>query len=206
MAEHMNNKNRQQRLRNFLKKLNKERKKQAKQIDMLCNDLISSQRDFIKRLKTIDFRANFYESIIGMTDLNDLLTTATDIIKDKMDNANVVFFLNRSENFEIFSSGDSHMISPENCFSPELMKNICLSNKICNIEDMFAMGLQGNLTGLNTISAFTIPLGISNSSQGFILIYRSLEKKLTREEIKNVSAIINGLAQAIYSCQTIMHS
>jgi len=44
----------------------------------------------------------------------------------------------------------------ENCFTPELVDNICKSNKICTLDDMFAMGLQGNL---NKISTVTIPLG-----------------------------------------------
>jgi len=202
----MNNRNRYHRLRVLIKKLNQERKKQAKQIDILCNDIIISQRDFIKRLKIIDFKACFYESIMGITDLRCLINTAIEIIKEKTDNANVAVFLHQSENFEMLSSDDNHLISPENCFSPELMTNICMSNKICTIEDMFTMGLQGNLTGLNTISAVTIPLCLTGSVQGFILIYRSLEKKLTSEEINTVSAITNGFSLAISSCQAIMHS
>jgi transcriptional regulator with GAF, ATPase, and Fis domain len=205
------NNTRHQRLRTLLKDLNQQRKKQAKQIDILCNDIITAQRDFIKRLKTIDFRANFYESIMGTIDLNCLLSTAAAIIKEETDEANVVFFLRHVESFEIYTfDGTRVNVSEEqrieNSFNPELMTNICMSNKVCRIEDMFAMGLQGNLTCLNTISAVTIPLGSSGSVQGFMLIYRSLEKKLTSEEIRKISSISSGLSQVIYSCLTLMHS
>ena len=79
----VDDKQRHKRLRLLIKKLNKKRKKQAKKIDILCNDFIAAQKDFIKSLKTISFIANFYESIIGITDLNSLLHTAVKLIKEK---------------------------------------------------------------------------------------------------------------------------
>lgn len=207
----VNNIKRHQRLRLLIKKLNKERKKQAKQVDILCNDIISAQRDFIRRLKAIDFRANFYESIMGTTDLNSLLSTAAAIIKDETDSENITFFLRQGDSFEIYNFDDNMAGLPdkthiESCFSSELMANICMSNKVCNIDDMFAMGLQGNLTCLNAISAVTIPFGSANTIQGFMLICHSLDKKLTNGEIRKISAVTSGLSQAIYSCKTLMHS
>lgn len=205
----VNNINRHQKLLAIMKKMSHERKKQAKQIDILCNDMIGAQRDFIKRLKTINFRADFYESIIGTTDLHCLFSTASAIIKEETNGANVTFFLRHSDSFEIYNENQGNIAESqhiENGFSQELMTNICISNKICNIDDMFAMGLQGNLTCLNTVSAVTIPLGSAGSVQGFMLIYRSSEKKLDGEEIRKISAIASGLSHAIYSCKALTHS
>jgi transcriptional regulator with GAF, ATPase, and Fis domain len=204
-------KQRHRRLRLLLKKLNKQRKKQAKQIDILCNDFIGAQRDFIKSLKTISFIANFYESIIGITDLNSLLYSVVQLIKEENTDANVTFFLRQSDNFELFMFESEQPITLEkqqleNSFTPELMDNICKSNKVCTLDDMFAMGLQGNLIGFNQISGVTIPLGQPGSSFGFLLIYRSSENKLTIEEINNISAVTCGLSRAIQSCQATLHS
>lgn len=231
---------RHRRVRLLVKKLNKERKKQAQKIDILCNDLIAAQRSFIKRLSTISFIANFCESIVGATDLNNLLYTAVRIIKAETADASVIFFLKNSDapstglragapsgaastDFELHAFDSSHAIAfdkgysfdyPElvaktlvegdrfeACFSPELIDGIYKSNKVCTLDDMFAMGLQGNLVGLNKISAVTIPLGLSGSSLGFILLYRSSEDKLTAEEIERISAITYGLSRAIASCR-----
>jgi hypothetical protein len=71
---------------------------------------------------------------------------------------------------------------------------------------MFAMGLQGNLSALNKISALTVPLGQRGSSLGFILIYRPSENELIAEELSNISAITRGLFSAIQSCQLFSHS
>lgn len=207
----MENKQRHKRLRLLIKKLNKDRKKQNQKIDILCNDLIAAQRNFIKRLNSISFAANFYESIIGTNDLNNLLDTAVKFIRAQNTDANITFFLRQAESFDLHTFEGDRPIALgkqylENCFSPELMDNICKSNTVCTLDDMFAMGLQGNLNGLNKISAVTIPLGLFGSSLGFILAYRSSENKLTPNEISSFSVIISGLSRAINSCQALARS
>ena len=135
-------KNRNKRLRLLIKKLNKDRKKQAQKIDILCNDFIAAQRDFLKKLKIVIFEADFYESIIGITDLNDLLQTAARLIGKQVDNANVTFFLHREESleqhkFESDQVADSVKQHFESCLNRRLIENICTSNKVCTLEEMF---------------------------------------------------------------------
>ena len=198
-------------------------KKLAEKIDILCNDLIAAQRDFIRKLRTISFAANFYESIVGMTDLNMLLYTAGKLIRDEIADVKVSFFLRGREDFELprlvsgLESDQPITLEErglENCFSPELVNNICKSNKVCTLNDMFAMGLGGDLSVLNNISVATIPLGRFGSSQGFILIYRRSEISdpdlvgdiVGTDELKNISAVIPGLSRALQSCQTVPQS
>ncbi len=207
----MDDKQRHRRLRLLIKKLNKERKTQAKKIDILCNDLIAAQREFIKKLDTISFTANFYEAIIGTTDLSSLLLIADKLIKEEIPDANVAFLLRQADSFELHMSEKDKPITLEkqqleNCFTPELVDNICKSNKLCTLDDMFAMGLQGNLISLNKISAVTVPLSRLSSSLGFILIYRSSANKLTADELNNISAVTCGLSRAIAFCQAPCHS
>ena len=206
----MDNIQRYRRLRLLVGRLNKERKKQARKIDILCNDFISAHRDFIKRLNAINVTANFYEAILGITDLSRLLYTAGKFIKDEIPDSNVVFFLLQPDNFElyVFESDEPITLEKEdleNSFTPELVDNICRSNKLCTLDDMFAMRLQGNLVKLGKISAITIPLHRSGSSLGFILVYRLSQNKLTPEELNNISAVTCGLPRAILSCQALLH-
>lgn len=204
----MDDKQRHRRLRLLIKKLNKDRKKQNQKIDILCNDLIAAQRNFIKRLGIISFAANFYESIIGTTDLDKLLYTSVEFFKAENTDANITFFLRQEENFELYMFEGGRPIAIEkqyieSCFTQELMDSISKSNKVCTLNDMFAMGLQGNLNELNKISAVTIPLGLLGSSLGFILVYRSSEDKLTADEIGRIFAVISGLSRAITSCRIL---
>jgi hypothetical protein len=202
---------RDRRLRLLIRRLNQERKKQAKKIDILCNDLIAAQRDFIRKLDSIGFTANFYESIVGINDLSTLFYTAGKLVKDEIPNANVAFFVRGENSFKLHMSESSRPISLgkqdlENCFTSELVANICKSNRICRLEEMFAMGLEGNLARLNRISAAAIPLGQQASPMGFILIYRSSRDKLTGDELNKITAVAPGLSQAIQSCQVVCHS
>jgi len=204
-------KQRHRRLRLLVRKLNKERKKQAQKIDILCNDFISAQGDFIKRLNTINFTANFYEAILGTTDLSSLLYTAGKLIKDEISDSYVTFFLlglpfRKESRNGVPLQQDNFELYMENCFTPELVDNICKSNKLCTLDDMFAMGLQGNLIRLSKISAITLPLHRFGSSLGFVLIYRLSQNKLTDEELKNITAVTCGLSRAIQSCQVNLHS
>lgn len=207
----MDHRQRHRRLRLLVRKLNKERKKQSQKIDILCNDFISAQRDFIKRLNTINFTANFYEAILGATDLSSLLYTAAKLIKDVIPDSKVTFFLLQNDNFELYMFEGGQPITLEkqhleNCFTPELVDNICKSNKLCTLDDMFAMGLQDNLVRLSKISAVTVPLRRFGSSLGFILIYRLSRDELAPDEISNISAVTCGLSRAIQSYRALLQS
>ena len=207
----MQDKNRHKRIRLLLKKLNKERKVQAEKIDILCNDLIGAQRNFIKRLKIINFKANFYESIIGTTDLDNLLSNAVELIREEIPKANIIFFLRQDETYEphFYESEQSIPLEKqfiEKSFTPELIENICASHEICRIEDMFAMGLNGNPKDFGKISVITIPMNSPETPLGFIFIYRAIDNKISNYEISNISAIACGLSRAISSCQALQHS
>jgi GAF domain-containing protein len=211
---------RHKRLRLLLRKLNKERKKQSRQIDILCNDLIGAQRNFIKRLNTISFIASFCESIIGTTDLNSLLATAVRIIKDETSDAVVSFFLRQGDDFQLhvfesptFAPGGigqtcrilerQHL---EACFNHELMDNICKSNKVCTLDEMFALGLQGNPIGLARLSVVSIPLALPGLSLGFMLLARPSENRLTADEIERIASASHGLSRAIAASQALLHA
>ncbi len=202
---------RHNRLRLLLKNLNKQRKKQAKQIDILCNDFVMAQKDFIGKLNVIHFTADFYESILGTTNLGDLLHTTVARIKDELGETNITFFLRQDDNFELHifeapDSGQSDSHNLENHFSPELMDSICRANKACTLDDMLAMGLQTNPSQPAELSAVTLPLGLLSSSQGFILLYRSShQNKLEPYHLGNLAAVRHGLSQAIASCRQLTH-
>ncbi len=200
----------------MLRNLNKERKKQARQIDILCNDLIGAQRNFIKRLNTISFIASFCESIIGTTDLNGLLCTAARIIKAETSDPVVIFFLKQGEDFQLHAFESTTLGAPETvalerqhleaCFNHELMDNICKANKVCTLDEMFALGLQGNLIGLNQLSVVSIPLALPGVSLGFMLLARPSDKRLTADEIERVTSTSYGLCRAITGCATVAAS
>ena len=85
------------RLRRMIRELNRERKTQAKKVDILCHDLVEAQRSFISRLETLRFAAAFYRSLLGVSDLTQILRTASEHIGGELPQVSVSFFLKGTE-------------------------------------------------------------------------------------------------------------
>ena len=204
----MNQQLRHKRLRLLVSKVNKDRKRQAKKIDILCNEIIAVQKTFIKNLETISFTAGFYESIMGTMDMNILFRMADGFIKEKIADANIAFFLRQSESFELHIPDSDQPISLddqrlENSFTAEMVNEICSANKICTLSDLLETGLQVSPAWLNKVRAATIPLGRFDNSAGFILVYRLSENGFTAGQLNYISAITPGLSSAIRSCRLV---
>jgi hypothetical protein len=215
----VNDERRNKRLRLLIRKFNKQRKQQAKQIDILCNDIITAHRDFLKALKIIGFTADFYGAITGITEVNELLCTAGSCIQKHTQGAHAAFFLlspsgvegTQPDNFELHVFENDESIAPEdkrieNYFTTELVLNISKSSQICTIEDMLGMGLQCSPAYLEKISAAAIPLEGGANSTGFVLIYRSSHNQLTADELKAIAQIAPGLGRSIASCRALVSS
>jgi hypothetical protein len=215
----VNDEKRNKRLRLLIRQFNKQRKKQAAQIDILCNDIMMAHKDFIKALRTIGFAADFCNSIVGITDLNELLCTAGSYIQKHTPDIHVAFFLltqngiegMSAENFELHVFESDEPIDPEdkrmeNFFTTELVIEIGKSGRICTIEDMLGMGLQCSPVFLEKISTVAIPLSTAGSSIGFILLYRSSHNPLAVDDIKALAQITPGLTRSITSCRALISS
>ena len=207
----MNDERHNKRLRLLIARLNKERKKQAKQIDILCNDFIAAQKQFLKALKVIGFSADFYEGIAGLTESNELLATAANLIKDQIHDVNVAFFLLQSDTFElhIFESDqpiDLEERRIENFFTTELVNEIGKSNRLCSIDDMLAMGLAVNPRCIEKVAAVGLPLNHHGCALGFVLLYRTSQRPFTCDELKSIEQISPGLTRSIGACRDLVGS
>ena len=200
-------KNQDKRALQLCRKLNRIRHTQAKKIDILCNDIVLAHTDFVKQLANLTFCAGFYEAILGQNELTSLLNAAADFITSHLPKSNIAIFLLDSQGFEFHIADDARPIDFdvqqfESYFTPELAKNISNTNLVCSLQDMFEMGMQGNLNMLGKISVAAIPLGRFASNVGFILAYRYAPGKLASQELEKLVAITPGLAQAIKSCRS----
>jgi len=172
--------------------------------------MVSAHRDFVKQLSSLNFTVDFYESILGQNDLDGLLNTAAERIKEYVADCNVAIFLLESEGFELHIVDQEYPIdidadSLESYFTPEVVRNICRSNRVNSLKDMFEMGLVGNVSDLSRISAAAVPLGRFGSGIGFILIYRGADNPLGCNDLAKLTTIQLGLCKTIESCQALTH-
>ncbi len=202
---------RYQRLRLLIKRVNKERKRQANQVDILCNDLVAAQREFMRRLNSVGFAARFYKDLLGLTDLRTLLSRAGRIIREELPATGIVFFLRQADGADLrICDGEAipgfHAPRLMDCFTPELVADICKFNGLCTLDDLFSMGLEGDRQELNSLSLATIPLQDLGRSLGFVLAYRAATTPLRADELDKIGLITCGLSQAIRACGAALHS
>lgn len=202
---------RQKRLRLLVKRLNWERKRQAGKVDILCNDLIGAQREFVRRLNHIDFAARFYKGLLGAADLRSVVIQAGRLIREELEGARVVFFLRLGEDGEtraldVEPACRSEDVRLEDYLTPDLAEGISKSNRLCTMDDLFGMGLEGNRQMLNSFSAVTVPLHDLGRSLGFLLLCRTADRPLQSDELERVTLVACGLSQAIRGCGAAMHT
>jgi len=155
---------RYQRLRLLIKKLNAQRKKQAKKIDILCNDFLTAHRRFIKTLVRINFEADFYESLLGITELDELFHKAARLIESYLHDTNTALFLCEPDGFQLYLRQSSPVVGLtrdklEDYFSPELVRHLCRLDQICTLDEVCALhNIENVPKAANDISGVIIPL------------------------------------------------
>jgi hypothetical protein len=199
------------RLRLLVRKLNQQRKRQANQIDILCHDLIGAQRSFLHRLQDVGFAAEFYRSLLGCTDLNAMLARAGRIIKQELPGTGVTFFLRQPDGCEAHACAPDEALcgaqqGPHECFDPDLVESICKHNRPCLLDEILDLGAHGDLAPLHRFSLVTLPLSDLGRSLGFALIYCPRPQVLSLADVRRISPVMRGLAQAVRAVRVPLSS
>lgn len=195
---------RRKRVRELVSKMNRKHKLQQKKVDILCNDMVAAQNDFVTKMEDLCFKTQVFESILGATTLNQVYNAIARNFRSVIEDINIAIYLNSSESFEYHTRPNncslpisSDMI--ENCFGEELCNQLCLSNNICGIDEMLELSVQDNLSLLNQINIAAIPLKKFGPAVGFILVYRTADKPFSIAQLKMLGSTASGIAKCIRS-------
>lgn len=189
-----------------IRKLHAGRQKQANQVDILCHDMVSAHREFSTKLARLSFVTSFYESLLQCTGLESLLDAAVDGIRAAIEEADAAIFLLSESSFDVHIA-DTGISDPvekrefQHWFTRELVNSVSQMNRVCSLDQLLRMGLQGPPAILKTISLAAVPLGRFGQGVGFILIYRPAHLPLQADELSRLAAITTGLRKAIGSFQ-----
>jgi len=193
---------REKKFRSLFRKLNSQRKKQARQIDILCRDIISWHRKFVNSLKLISFVSDFYQQLLAANDINSLLSTAEKQILSRVSCENVCFIIKKAGTFELNVFETNHTPALDNpiltdSFNEKLFADIAASNKVCTLDDLLKMGLQLNPAAAKNLKLLSLPLSHTGRTTGFILLESTAGKDFEDNQIKTLTSICVGLSQAV---------
>ena len=194
------------RLRQLVRKLNHIRRVQKQQIDILCNVILTAHGDFINHLKNFRFAADFYESILGITDFDLLAKAVGEFFTNNLNgvNAAVVFMVSGQPQVHIYATDPGledipSQISPY--LTARMVQMVCQTGKICTADELCTMGFFASPAVLKKISLAAIGLNKAAPALGIIIIYRPAEKPLGECELAQAGSIVGGLSTALKNLQ-----
>lgn len=204
----MSQNSRHERLRLMVKTLNRDRKKQAQQIDLLCHDLIDAQRAFVKRLEHIGFAANLYKSLLGIQDTEHIQQILSNEIQAVLPSMDVNIVLRYDEGCKIIpveptTRDEGH---PVDTFDKDLVEAVCRANKRCDLDELLGMGLLVAPQKASRIQMTTLPLPQGGRCMGFLVLTCPANVKVPDAMLEQLKLVGSGVSQAIQATERIGRS
>lgn len=193
---------RNQRALSAIRALRQKQSRQNQQIEILCEDMVSAHGQFAQKLSRMTFVTGFYEALLGSGNLEALLDTAALAIQARLGQTSVAVFILEKQGFDIHlvSAQDKLPLGREHFqqwFTPAAVKNVALAGQVCSAQRLLALGMLASPALLKQISVAAVPLGILGHAVGFVLLWRSADQPLLRDQLETVAAVASGLRAAI---------
>jgi len=208
---------RNSKLRQLIRKLNNIRRIQKQKIDILCNDIIAAHGTFINHLKSFRFAADFYENLLGATNLDSLAGSAGAFFAENIADCSIAIIFTAGDALHQqqseasapqihFYSKDSRLEDIPSHIGPvltaKMVEAVCQNSKVCSADDLCKMGFFAGPAVLKRISLAAIGLNNTGPALGMILLYRCADSPLCDSELSLVSSVVKGLAKAVKALQT----
>jgi hypothetical protein len=204
----MNSTIRNKRVRLMVKALNKDRKKQARQIDLLCHDLIDAQRAFVRRLETIGFAAGLYKSLLGAKDTEQVLRILVNEVQSALPGTDINLVLRQENGCKIFplettTRDEGH---PVDAFDGALVDVVCRANKTCHLDDLLGMGLSVSPQKAGRIQMTTLPMPQGGRCMGFIVLTSPANVTVPSHMMEQIALAVSGISQAVLATEKVDRS
>jgi hypothetical protein len=191
---------RKNRIRRLVSELNKQRRLQSRKIDILCNDFVSSHKNFLKQLQTMNLQIELYESLIGETNIDHVLDAAASAIQNLTGGLNTAIWLNSGfethlYDEESFTAEQTDLV--ESCFTNSIAERIYNSRRCVELDELFEIGLPESQI-LSKLSAAAIPFC---DSPGFVFVYREAASPISKAQLSDIALLIPGISKAVKACQ-----
>jgi len=199
---------RYERVRGLVRECNRARKKQTKQIDVLCNGLIGAQRSFMHRLDEIAFAAGFYEAIVGRRNVDELLAAVGGFVRAELGELGLSIFVRRASSFEVHSvmlESDKDGREFVDAVSEGIAQEVCENSRVMGLEELPGLGLEYDPVRLGRLSGYCVPVRRGMEGAGFVIVTGKCGQ-LKRGDAGKIEQVGTGLLRALESCEITMGS
>lgn len=204
----MSSTSRNKRVRLMVKALNKDRKKQARQIDLLCHDLIDAQRAFVQRLEAIGFAAGLYKSLLGAQSTEQVLRILVNEVQSLLPSMDVNIVLRQEHGCKIYpleatTRDEGH---PVDAFDGPLVDVVCRANRTCDLDDLLGMGLSVSPQKASRIQMTALPMPQGGRCMGLLVLTSPAGVAVPSNLTEQVALVVSGISQAVLATEKASRS
>jgi transcriptional regulator with GAF, ATPase, and Fis domain len=206
------NKERHTRLRSLAHNINRQRKVQARKIDILCNDMVQAHRGLLESLTSISFTSSIHESLIACRDADDVLKAISGIFCKRFGECGIAMLLTDGSGVTTHNAEAPVTLSSEaselpSFFTAENVRSICSGNHVCLLPELLELPVQMPPKLTKELSAAAIPLSFGHHGLGVLLLFASQQKPISEKLIRAATITAPAIAKALAaSRQTVSHS
>lgn len=191
-------KSRYERARKLCKGLSRDRRHLRSKVDLLCKDLVGSNKQLVQTLGDLRFLCNFQHELMGENDLACLLHKAIQFLVAELENTSAAIFLSATRKIEAHLLG-SWLPENENLKSIESILQDAVIAVCQKTKPVFP-------DGLNDICPYTImglPMMVHGELLGVVVFYRDSRDGFDVPEQTRLQSCMPSLAQQVLAVQRL---
>jgi hypothetical protein len=188
------------RVRELVHGVNRQRKIQARKIDILCTDMVTAHRGMLDRLESLAFTNSLYESLVGCSGPADALTAITTPLARRFGECGIALVTLDGDGIAVHDThpGLSDEISAlPSCFMAENIRAICAANRVFTLSEMLELPVEIPPRTAEHAVAAVVPLKAAAEAVGILLLYNDAEKPLAPRLIHAVTTIAPAIARTV---------
>ena len=205
------NKERHARLRSLVHDINRQRKIQARKIDILCNDMVRAHRGLLEGLRNLSFTAGVHESLIACYDADEVFKAVSEAFSRRFGTcAAALLLVDGSDITTHCLPGnllDTEVSELPSFFTAENVRSICSGNRVHLLPELLQLPVQVPPQSVANSWAVAVPLSFERRDVGVLLFFGSDATKASERLIQSATITAPAIAKALAaSRQVIAHS
>jgi len=190
------------RLKKLVHNINRQRKVQARKIDILCNDMVQGHRSLLENLRHLAFASHVHESLIACCDADKVLKAVAETFGSNFCSRNTTLLLLEAGQVAVHTISGGPLAKEASelptFFNAENIRGICRQNRSCLLPELLEIPVQIPPKLASQIAAAAIPLNFEHHPVGVLLFagtnLHPIDEKLLRAASAAAPAIAKALA------------
>jgi hypothetical protein len=198
--------NRYIRLRELVRGVNRQRKIQARKIDILCTDMVSAHRSILDRLEGLTFTNSLYESLVGCSGAAEVLEAISALFADRFGHCGIAIATLDEGGITLHDThaGLGEEVSQlPSFFTAENIRALCAANRILTLAELLELPVEIPPKTAERATAAAVPLRLAANATGLLLLYNDVEKQLPPRLIHSAAAIAPAIARTLATSHSV---